>query len=631
MDIDLICTSGVVNIGSLNRAITIGVISVACIAIATIIAKFCYHHNGISTKNMLPASALAFCSPNGDFWTIDASIACMCGIFRYSWYGVHYALDTKLWIIFSDKEILKTNMVTQINQCHEMTPVIQTKQRRKHKVILIASLLYLLATIIGSISYIRLSDVNFGNDFWWANFNSTGSLTFIANWYNKYRVFTPHLENIQLDNLAFSDFLDYSRENSFVSYSPFSTTMVQYEIANDIRIAIRGLRNTYGCLVPWIATQYCWLDFDQKYTMANSLLRQKRCDKYKNNGAVYLEAPLRNVKWSEFESCWGESFHIGIAKYVYNSSWLQMITTNTNSVEDEITFWMNHNITSYTTQWQNYKTIGLIDSFTIVNAFGISYSINLQNIHGIFRLGQETSMKMYWSFAYDLSAISMNGSGISGKSLLRESNNFAFYNTTLQNIYILNSTLSAPLTQNLAVFVNEIGSFGSVDLYHVPVPPSLLSLTQDVLENLSIVLAGNTTHQQKFNSLLIPSYMMPVPERIKDDRVAGGSFLCDQVPKPTRSQYGMAEFYSVQAACGLALNEMLLPIPEQVLFALIASRITIEQIPIACSADKISTDDCTASFESTLEFITAYMNTATQLSTIEKVQYNPTTISPTRA
>ncbi|OQR95765.1 hypothetical protein THRCLA_22075 [Thraustotheca clavata] len=52
------------------------------------------------------------------------------------------------------------------------------------------------------ISCIRLSAVSFGNDFWWVNSNSTGSLTFIENWSHK--VITPHLKNIQFDNAEFS-------------------------------------------------------------------------------------------------------------------------------------------------------------------------------------------------------------------------------------------------------------------------------------------------------------------------------------------------------------------------------------------------------------------------------------------
>ncbi|OQS05230.1 hypothetical protein THRCLA_02604 [Thraustotheca clavata] len=620
MDIDLTCTSGMVTLGSFNRAIAIVVVNLLCVLVATLIAKICRIQHNKSTVIMLPASALAFCSLNGNIWTIDASITWMCGMFRFYLNGVHYILDTILWIIFTEHELSPISAL--ITPSHHLIMAIPTSavNGKKQKLLLIAGLLYLIGTALGSISYIQLAGVNFGNDFWWANFNSTGALTFIVNWYDKYRIFTPNLHDIQLHDIAYSDIMDYSHENTVATYSPLFASIVQYEVVNQIKIAIRGLRNTDGCLVPWIATQYCWLDLDQKYTMANSELRQMRCEKYKSNGAVYLEAPLRNVKWIEFESCWGDSFEIGIARHLYNSNWLDMIKTNTKAEADEIDYWLNHNITSYTTQWQNYKSIGLIDTFTIVNAFGISYPINLQTTNGSFRLNQESSMKMYWSFANDLSEINSNGSGIAGMSLLRESGNFAFQNTTLQNIYILNNTLSAPLTRNRALFASQISPFGSIDIYHVPIPLSLLLLTRDILENLSRALATNGTKCQKaFESIPIMALMLPVPTSIKLEVVAGGSFLCDQAPYPIEGIYGMLLFFSFQAACDLSLSEFLLPKPQQVLFALIASGIPLDEIPTTCSADQTSPLDCINSFQSALEFITTFMPTLNQHSLREKV------------
>ncbi|EQC29027.1 hypothetical protein SDRG_13183 [Saprolegnia diclina VS20] len=131
-----------------------------------------------------------------------------------------------------------------------------------------------------------------------------------------------------------------------------------------------------ACNAPWIATSYCWLDFDRQIEMANTLGRQARCDaKYHSNGAVYLESILRNVDWPTFESCWGTSFEIGVAKDIGSlkpngAVWLKSLTSGSRlSVVDEAKLWQSLGLMTYTTQWQNYKALGLHDVFSIENAF----------------------------------------------------------------------------------------------------------------------------------------------------------------------------------------------------------------------------------------------------------------------
>ncbi|OQS02324.1 hypothetical protein THRCLA_05289 [Thraustotheca clavata] len=198
MDKDLTCTSGVVNVGPLNRALVIVGLNLMCLIIATVLAKLYHIQHEKSMMNMLPASALAFCSPNGSVWTIDASIASMCGIFRYYHNGVQQILDTKLWIIFTEHELspIETRITPRLD--YVLTINSTLAQQRKQQFMLLAGLLCFIRTVVGSISYIRLADVNFGFDFWWAKFNSTGTLTFIANWYDKYRIFTTQKKTLLL-------------------------------------------------------------------------------------------------------------------------------------------------------------------------------------------------------------------------------------------------------------------------------------------------------------------------------------------------------------------------------------------------------------------------------------------------
>ncbi|OQS02323.1 hypothetical protein THRCLA_05290 [Thraustotheca clavata] len=120
--------------------------------------------------------------------------------------------------------------------------------------------------------------------------------------------------------------------------------------------------------------------------------------------------------WAEFESCWGHSF--GIAIDVQVSSWLQMIKSDGNPVEDEIAY------------------------------------------------------------------------------------------------------LSVPLSPNLDLLSTAFSPFGSIDINHVPVPLSLLTLTRTVLKDLSTVLAKNgTSCQKQFNSHPVMGLMQPMPMNIKPDAI----------------------------------------------------------------------------------------------------------------
>lgn len=49
-------------------------------------------------------------------------------------------------------------------------------------------------------------------------------------------------------------------------------------------------------------TQYCWVDFEQIFECAHTVVaRRVRCAaRFTPNGAMYIEAVLRNQIWTEF-------------------------------------------------------------------------------------------------------------------------------------------------------------------------------------------------------------------------------------------------------------------------------------------------------------------------------------------
>ncbi|OQR82108.1 hypothetical protein THRCLA_11128 [Thraustotheca clavata] len=382
---------------------------------------------------------------------------------------------------------------------------------------------------------------------------------------------TPYLADVHLDNIAFSDTQDYSKDNAVVYYSPLYTSMVHYNVTNDIAKAIHGLRTTDVQLEG---------KNDVNNTKAMELCIWKQ---------LYVTQFGLNLSIAG-----GNSFDIAIGRDLKGSKWLATVKSNSNSEAKEIVHWLSYNITKYTVQWQNFKTIGLIDKFSIVNAFGFSYQISLQSSNGIFDIHQETSMKMYWTFARDLWAI--------------KSNRFAYHNTTPLAIYLKNNTITSPLDLNLATFAEKIGPFGSIDLVHISPPNSLLSLTLQILESLSIVMTSNgTTSQHAFQSLPVFATMMPVPMALKQHFVSGGSFLCGQIPIPSPAMFGMLLFYSSDAACSVQVAELLFPQANQILFTAIAYEMTSEKIPIACSGEMSSPTACVNLFHNVVKFTSTYM------------------------
>ncbi|KAF0748774.1 hypothetical protein AaE_007252, partial [Aphanomyces astaci] len=190
---------------------------------------------------------------------------------------------------------------------------------------------------------------------------------------------------------------------------------LQYTRLNVLDQAIAGLRATSGCDVPWIFTQYCYVDFNQRWELANSASRQARCKASMTaNGAVFIESVLRNVDSCELESCWGDAFTSGIASEVQSTTqgqqWLQdtLSPAFVLSIADEIALWRAHNITTFDTQWQNFKRIGLINSYTISNLYGVSYPFNLQYQNTSFRLAKQATFIMYWGLANDFDAVAPN-------------------------------------------------------------------------------------------------------------------------------------------------------------------------------------------------------------------------------
>ncbi|EQC27632.1 hypothetical protein SDRG_14543 [Saprolegnia diclina VS20] len=179
--------------------------------------------------------------------------------------------------------------------------------------------------------------------------------------------------------------------------------------------------------------------------------------------------------------------------------------------------------------WQNYKSIGLVNSYNIVNAYGISYPFMLQATAGYHRLESQTSFKMYWSLASDLGALLKNTSTISGKSLLRSSSRFAFQNTSLQEILVTEKMLPPwPWSANYELLSSYLGPFGSIDMVYVSVP----SVLSEAICAFDVAVAGARKLATSSYVLIRDEYhTFPAPALwAKTVYAASGSVLCPDQP-----------------------------------------------------------------------------------------------------
>ncbi|EQC37684.1 hypothetical protein SDRG_04714 [Saprolegnia diclina VS20] len=590
------CASGIVAIGSLDRAF--------CMLALMALALFCGYvcipperalRETPKDAHFVPASVIAYVAPSCESWPIDHATAVMSGFFRCRVGSRVYMLDLKLWRVFTTDVGPRVDPILAIDT--HLVAVGHTSWRARGKVI--AGLAYVTFSAVGSISYLQLSTVNLGNDMYWATFNTSGMHTFVANWFH--REFMTEHSSVRLDAPEFADVLiDYGSPEALIQYSPLRARAIQSESGSELLMMLHGLREMDGCNVPWIATMYCWVDFDQTLEMASSSRRQARCrDQYASNGAVFLEAVLRNIGRAAFLACWGDSFERGIASAVrvLRPSWLASLPSTPIPVTQEILLWRSHSIASFTTQWQNYKSIGLNAGFSVTNTLGFSYDFSIEAHNGAFTIESSTSRSFYWTFASDLWAIANNGSQIVGLSLVRQSPQFAFLNHSAQDMYMQNGTVPSPLSIGASIVALSIGPFGAVDVRHVAAPAALRQFVQSITRATAEALATRSDAREAYASLELLAQLTPIPLAINKTLYmgAGASVLCHRAFGVFNYTVSMAQFLGSDALCSRMQGEWLYPTKNQALVASIASGIALTSeatMRQACSTEALNPKGC---------------------------------------
>ncbi|KAG9402368.1 hypothetical protein AC1031_006982 [Aphanomyces cochlioides] len=486
-----------------------------------------------------------------------------------------------------------------------------------------------ISSLVGSYFYMFITTAQaMANDIYWADFNSTGTHAYLANVLNK-NLMLNRSQSITLDDAALADIQsDYSSMDNSILFSDSSARRVMSDEMTALPIAIANLRRMDPCKMPWMFTQYCWVDFGKEWEMANSKRRQERCRVDTDNGAVYLNSVLRNTRsWSELGSCWGDSLDIAIFQALRETkegtSWLAQVRSVSTSVVAESAYWSSHGLTRFALQWQNYKLLGISDEVHIQNALGTRNPLTLSSIEPTYRLEHETSRKMYWSFASDMSAIESNLTMISGGSLIRSSGHFAFENLTMEQVLMENLTLANPLTPGFAAFQATIGPFGSVDMKYISCPAKMKSTYQALLRQLSVLLYSNLDAQRAFLSLPRKSYISPFPSDWLVGNIAtnGGNIMCgsdlSSTPVSGVGSASVNRYFSLSSICSNYFMEYLKPDEIMLFFGLLGlramERLSSDDIAQLCAWDVDREINCVDIYAASIEFLGNYSHLVSPL------------------
>ncbi|EQC25356.1 hypothetical protein SDRG_16766 [Saprolegnia diclina VS20] len=400
---------------------------------------------------------------------------------------------------------------------------------------------------------------------------------------------------------------------------------MQYTTLTSLGTAVDALRRLNPCLAPWVFTAYCYLDFGGVYEMAASTARQARCHTHlRSNAAVYMASLLRNVAWTQWDACWGDAFHSAFGAFLQQSSaghsLLASFRAPRGSIADEVDLWRRHGLDIYALQWQNFKSIGLTNTYSVENALGVAYPFTLQHSNGQFRLESQTTFKFYWSLANDFySAMATNTS----QSLLRASPTFRYANQSLEDVYLKNGTfLQSPLDAGFTAVRAFLGPFGTIDTKYVPVPRTVRLAARDVWTAVAAHRASSRSNQEAYAAINVSflTSMVPVSWLDLGFYSGGGSLLCPASSLQSSSpiSVGLQRLFLFERTCsGGSLAAMYVQIPKQVVFASLFAGLSpttnltslYRQVP---GADV----DCEAMLRTTLAGTATLDRNATQMATV---------------
>ncbi|OQR82372.1 hypothetical protein ACHHYP_16161 [Achlya hypogyna] len=603
------CTSVRIQVGSANRVLQLLVVQTLVVPVVVVVASHVHRHDGHRTASHggISVSGVGHCFlvPLKPGAPLDPVAKLLSGLIQCTFRGRSYTFDTKLWTLVQSVAPTHSKRGPSIDMMPQVHPPRPNWLAYVYSAVGVA---YIAFAIAGSASYLRLAEATLTNDLIWVGFNISGGHSFLAKWFLRELPLHVAATTTPLDEIRLLGPCNATAPT--LAFADYDGALLQYTELTSLLDAIEGLRTTPACNIPGLFTAYCYVDFDRRWSVAHSAAREARCKVMATNGAVYMEAFLRNVVWSDWISCWGEPFEIGISEALSQSElglrFLSRLGDPLESASDEALYWKTHGISAFVLQWQNYKHIGLVNAYVVTNAYGDTYPFTLQSTATADRSTVETSRKMYWGLQNDFLALLNNASGIGGASLVR--NSALYPNTTLRAAYVDVGVLPSPLSAALAAVETFLGPFGTVDMQLVAVPKAVRSA---VAAAMSLVDALRKAHPEEYAAIPHPVYINPVPTvwRAAPFWSLGGSVLCVTDAPAARITVGLQHLVAFDSVCSMNADRYVTRIPSQDHFLFAAAFAIIANATDVCLQAKGQFDACYAVVVNATSFL-APANTA---------------------
>ncbi|KDO33494.1 hypothetical protein SPRG_02302 [Saprolegnia parasitica CBS 223.65] len=605
LGLQVTCAIGSVAIGSLPRLLALLGINMGCIPAAMAVQRLCTGptarvHRAWRPHVLVPAAAEVFLSKvHSELWHDDVVTSVLSGLVPC---GGGVRLDLKLWCVLRF-DTLRATYGPILPFASLSVPLLSM---RRFYVRALGGFAYVVFSIIGSYTYIYVSETAMTNDFWWASFNATGHQTYLTNWFNRQLQFTGALDAVELAAPQFSD-----NAHSYNATSPLaSAPLVVYASSlqshvNSLAGVIAGLRRMNPCLIAYISTSYCYVDFNRAYELGATAARQDACARHTANGAVYLESVLRNVlDWTRWQHCYGSSLETGVFSYLASTTrgqaWVREVRAdNKLSLAMEEAYWRRMGIAVFATEWQNYKTLGVIETIAIENALGMQYPLTLKRSNGTLHTSVQSSFKMHWTLANDLYIISSNASHTVGSSLVRQSPQFLYRNTTPEALLIANGTLPAPMDPGFSLLRDRLGPFGTITMQRVAPPRELLAWYKASTEALMAHFVADVATATAYREIAAGLQGSPIPLKWVGAEYVGGDVTCPTMPSP--ATLNLLEFFTAAGACTLGVSNSVVASSSMVVLALLAADFPT---PAAiCAAETVNVASCPDSYAARLSFV----------------------------
>ncbi|KAF0715649.1 Aste57867_3276 [Aphanomyces stellatus] len=639
MDILLVCVAGEVHVGSYPRFACLCAIQGVCVVVPCVLVRFLPAPISVPRPVIVPAMAAHVLTTSTATYhphlCFDPMSCVLSGLIPFQAGRSKYVFSVIFWAVIPVDEAMTrvpqfclnstlvpppptsptVHLVVQASRKHHTQQVSQQMRA-------LAAVVFLVASATSSALFFYVLSDQLNNDFLWHGFNATGMQPFLMDWYNRQLFFAPSRLVLDMAS-ATTAHLYNGTSTAAVQFSTMYASSMQYEHLS-LGATIDSLRSMDACEVPWIASQYCWLDLGRRWEMANSAARQRRClQAMVPNGAVYVDTLLRNVNLNQMLGCWGPALNVGVLNELQQSHdgqvWLASIfSTSKLAVADEVVAWAAHNITQFIVQWQNYKSLGVVETLRIESAVGLTYPLTIKSSNGMYRFALESSMKMYWGWGSDLWATTSNDTLIAHASLIRSSPSFAFANVSMEMVLRHNQTLTAPLDPGLTLVQHAIGPFGSVDLIHVPCPASLSQFYKAFTEQDTTVMStavGARAALPSYSSLLLPAPTMWIQNY---PTTLGGNILCPSTPGPVPLATGLLEFMGTSQTCSVSNGAEFKVNRERNVFSLVAyglfqpcATIDCPTLADVCSNATFNAAICLSNFQPVQTWIATYMSSTT--------------------